>query len=749
MPLPAWAAIAGAEDETRMPLEPEKCRLVSEEQVALFNELDLLLGEVQEQLPRVADRGEFRGVPHPETKLPQGIMPDRDRLRENLLRTHYQVGLLGVTGASKSTSLNSLIGQKVLPQGSESMPCTSVIQRIRFVAPESRPSLDLVFMDLSEWGKRRKMMCDRLDLSPYASDDKDDELLDALEQRRQDPTVSKNKAVMLDFFRRFLLGKKHYGKRLAVGHHVGPLELPDLRALAQALESVASHQGASKEVPVGNETLSDCECALLREVFISIPLPSPPQELELVDLPGFLAGSGQDDVITKSYLDRLDGACFLLNSQNLGLSVFDEVREDLVKRFQSLLGRVWLLVTKIDSLGADGLHSAEKSVFHGIDTAVRKWDLEEPEEIYRHLLITSNEIYRLTRGKDESSIRTIIGTKLSYENFDEQSPLPLPVALRDDHQLAGVRRAFEHVLEDGGLSRLRGVVQTELAQSVRKAVAEAARQTLVNLVERTIRVVESCRDRRGLTKDDHDVAIDWSNLFREMERRKNLVDDLASESLARVKRSLLALVDRYCPGGDNLPDMTNLRTRHFNLASSLSEEAQTAWLGEPGATHDRLEGVVGEVIRRLERTIRELASPAQLEGRSKNLEAVLKPLVALQTFSEEIVRRNPKHAEQFAEVACPELFQDSWPTDIHPRTYRQMMIRKIDNLLFEATHRLQNAVRSALAEVQNRLENLGRDDSTSTDPISRETYEQYLEKLHAYRAKLNTSSQPVAAPLAS
>lgn len=718
-----------------MSLDPEKCRLVSREQVQLFCELDSLLQEIRERLPRVADRSDFRGSLDATSKREEGVLPDHSRLRDNLSRTHYQVGLLGVTGASKSTSLNSLIGQTVLPQGSEGMPCTSVIQRIRFVPPETRPSLDLLFLDKTEWWKRRKMMCEQLRLAEFASEEEDEELQSRLDEQLKDAATPRNEQAMIRFFQRFLEGKRSYSHRLDAGHHLGPLSLPNLPALATALKSVASHQGAGASVPVGDVTLQDCECALLREVFISIPLESPPADLELVDLPGFLAGSGQDDVITKSYLDRLDGACFLLNTQNLGLGVFDEMRENLNRRFKTLLGRVWIVATKIDSLAEDQLSSRESSIFHGIDKAVRNWDLHEPDVIYKHLLITSNEIYKRTRGKSADSVRNIIATALKMD-LDANGELPYPLPLRENANLEGVRRAFEHVLEDGGIERLRGVVQKELAVNVRHAVSESTRQTMAEIADRAIRIVEGSRDQRGLTKADHDVAIAWSNMFRSLERRKDLVDELAANSLRQLRSDFTTLLNDYCPV-DNLPDAANLPTRHANFAKSLHEDAITKWLGEGTSTNGR-GGVVGEVIQRLVAKVREMARPKQLEGRSKNLEAVLKPVECLHEFSNAIVHKNPKHAGQFAEVACEELFKTPWPSDISPRVYRDMMVRKIDNLMFEAAHRLQNSIRSALAEVQGRLENLGQDDeSASTDPVSRETYDEFLGRLREFRKKLD------------
>lgn len=728
-----------------MTLDPEKCRLVSPEQVKLFNDWDALLQEVRDGLPRVALRTEFQGRENPETKRLDGIWPDHEQLRERLLRPCYLVGLLGVTGAGKSTSLNSLVGETVLPQGSEGWPCTSVIQRIRFAPADSKPSIDLQFLDGADWWKRRKMLCDKLGFSRYASDDDDEELIAAVEKSLQESDENSNRetdnnlVAMQKFFLRFLLGRKFHSRRLESGHHLGPIELPDLPSLGLALDSVARHRDTAKDITVGEHSLRDSECALLREVFISIPAPKHSADLELVDLPGFLAGSGQDDVITKSYFDRLDGACVLLSAQNLGLDVFEKLRTELEERFKSLVGRVWLVVTKLDTIAKDGLHSPDKSIFHGIDRAVRNWNLRDTDAIYRHLLITSNEIYNGTRGKDQASTKATIAYALKTE-CDEAGNLRLPVPLRDEQRLEGVRRAFQHVLEDGGIGRLRRVIETELAQNVRDAVAVATHNDLIAAVERTIRAVEACRDQRGLTRADHDVAIAWSNLLRGLERRRDLVDELVAESLLEMRRRLAALLERYCPR-DNLPDIKSLPLRHANLAKSLTEEATEQWVGDGKTATGRIGGIVGDAIRRLEDHLRSQARPDKLEGRSKNLEAVFKPLDSLAKFSEELVRRNPKHAGQFAELGCRDLFEEAWPPEVLPQTYREMMVRKIDNVIFEATHRLQNAIRSALAEAQSRLENLGRDESSATtDPVSRETYDRFVELLREFRARLGTAT---------
>lgn len=722
-----------------MPLDPKQCRLASPEQVGQFNELETIILEVSAQLPRVAARAEFKGELDVSTKHLAGVLPDLKKLSESISRDYYQVGLLGVTGAGKSTSLNSLIGQKVLPQGSEGMPCTSVIQRIRFVPATSKPSISMVFLSQEDWWTRRKMLCDELNLTEYATTEDDTELLSRIQEALNDPNTAGNKetAPLLKFFSKFLQSGSSSRQRLNSNKPLGPIELPDLTALGRALESVASHKEGNDFVEIEGHVLQASECALLREVFVGIPLERPPAELELVDLPGFLAKSGQDDIITKSYLDRLDGACFLLNTQNLGFAVFDEYRNDLIRRFKSLLGRVWLVASKIDSLAEDQIHSQDSSIFHGIDKAVRNWNLHEPDVIYKHLLITSNEIFKRTRGKDAASVAQIVATALKMD-LDDEGRLPLPQPLRKHEQLQGVCRAFQHVLEDGGIGRFRDVVQVELAKNVRIAVAKATRQAMFELANTAIRNVEACRDQRGLTDEDHTAAISWSNNFRVLQRQTDLLKDLVGPAIANVKNKMLALLEQVCPQ-DNLPAAEHLQSRHSNLSASIGNDILKLWNGKDNNSPG---GVIGEAIIRLQSKARELAKVENLESRSRNLEAVLHPLDTLKSVALELIVDKAKQLEPFTNLDCPILFKGRWPAEITPKLYRDMMIRKIDNVIYEASHRLQNVLRSALEEVELRLERLRDEGSTaSTDSVSRETYEQFIEKLRDFQSSLDSEAE--------
>src|SRR5689334_8356956 len=112
-------------------LNSTDCRLASPHLVELYNALSGIMNSIRERIPRVAERPEFKGKKDREGAL-VGVLPTLGQMRTDLMKERFLVGLLGVTGASKSTTLNSLIGADLLPKGTEGRPCTSVVQRIRF-----------------------------------------------------------------------------------------------------------------------------------------------------------------------------------------------------------------------------------------------------------------------------------------------------------------------------------------------------------------------------------------------------------------------------------------------------------------------------------------------------------------------------------------------------------------------------------------------------------------------------------------
>ena len=143
---------------------------------------------------------------------------------------------------------------------------------------------------------------------------------------------------------------------------------------------------------------------------------------------------------------------------------------------------------------------------------------------------------------------------------------------------------------------------------------------------------------------------------------------------------------------------------------------------------------VEEILDAVAKDLGEQAKAEIPERNRKLLDDLLRPVEKFQEKVKEKVRQAMVHADQFRLAKAEAIFRDPRLRELQPLVYRRMMEAKIENLAYEAEHRLRNVLRTSLEEVKKRIFEItagGNDVSTdATDPEVYKAFSAKLEELH-------------------
>jgi hypothetical protein len=478
-----------------------------------FKVADLVeqFNQLVEQIRQI-DSGEFAYLLNRQDI--QGILDDVKRVRGQMTRPRYRVGFLGTSQAGKSTTLNNVLQQKIAKSGIAEAT-TSTITRVR--RNDGPDKFSLRYMIQQQYLDRREKLCKALyilnsgsktnqEILAYLSDpqkllaaqtgEKEGEDEPSFESARARRNRTGEHVILPDdipYLTDFLRSYDAHNQRLiAKDGRPKEIEIPFERR-----DSYLNHPAGASGPP--SETL------LIWDAEIGCPNPNIPVQLEAIDCPGLGSKRTIDTVMTKEFLPELDGALIFLKADQIRSKDIVEVLEILKTNFGNKLeGRVWVVCNKMDVLTRTH-HFGEqdgRTYYDVIHDFLRDYQL--PAE---QIVFTSKRIYELAEGNGKAPLEQA-AVLLSVTPQE-----PIPPKCKGDRMLA---TAFQHLLDDGGISHLRKLILDTVPGAVSQQIAGLAKRELQALQEELLHKVETEQRRVKGGRQQRDQAIQCHDTVLEL-----------------------------------------------------------------------------------------------------------------------------------------------------------------------------------------------------------------------------------------
>lgn len=584
-----------------------------------------------------------------------------DKARGLMARDKYVVGCIGITQAGKSTTVNNVLGEEVCKPGAmdatSSLPC-------RIIKSERR-SLGLEWLTPGLIAERRQRLCEALGLPTPGPDHELVPMLDQPERFRladgqEPPRLRDDLKYLKDF-----LG--------AVARGGGALTDP---ARVQADLPYDKRYEYTTHGRGGGGT----EALLLREARFHVANARLPDDLELCDLPGLDSKRTIDDVVTWEYLPGLHGAFLFVNvGANLMTEGMLKILSRINHEFRGRVGgRAWVIFNKMDSLTGDSFRAGEhENVFGTIGRFLEKTGVPEAQVCF-----ASKRIWDAAVAGGG-----IADLALSAQLMSQSAAAPTPPDCPP-----GLRGAWQDLLKDGGISRLRDLMFREVADALAGQIREDA-DRLLSEFERDFRA-RVAAERKRATMSATDLLAPTTcytallSLRAELANRPDRFAGLRTE-MSRLRQSLEELFDNQA------------------TPERLAELSQDELAGQ-FATHARildriLDGELsGELLERVYDAVGK-----ELEG----LPAV--PVGPTQQGCQEAWRGYAfeDRAEagwlatrpRFAHPEVADWLSRPTTVGISSDTYVALMREKIDSCVRQTAHLLRSRLRKRLGELTGEL----------------------------------------------
>ncbi|OWK36463.1 hypothetical protein [Fimbriiglobus ruber] len=408
--------------------------------VAAYNGIaaDLRALRADPELARLADHPEFQ----------KAVAAPLERVRRDLTRARYCVGFIGLSQAGKSTTVNNLLGSEVCKSGTGKATSSQPARMFRAAAD----GLDVAYLTAANFEARRLELCKEIGLpSPGADDDlfaqlKDDAVFADVQDK---PRLKKDR----EFLGVFLRSRRACGADYLRADGRVDSGLP----FADRLKYTTHAEGAPE-----NQTL------LIKEARFHLALPALPDDLEICDLPGLGSERTVDDLVTFEYLPDLNGGLLFVNAS---MNMKDISLTNAFNRFRrafdgNISSRAWVVFTKVDGLSDNYFRPGKENIF----TVVREV-LEEHQIPLSQVCFVSNELYKELSTEPPAGRRAWAARRLK-QPADRPVPETCPPELR---------AAWEALVEDGGISRLRALVTTDVARSLAAEIRAAVERDLAKI----------------------------------------------------------------------------------------------------------------------------------------------------------------------------------------------------------------------------------------------------------------------------
>ena len=255
-------------------------------------------------------------------------------------------------------------------------------------------------------------------------------------------------------------------------------------------------------------TRTPSQYTLLAEVELGFPGRGLSPLLEIIDLPGLGARLESDDQLTLTYLPRLHGALIFQSTEQVKTKEAYSLLAKLQENYRRLKGRVWLVVTKFDSLSGEHRNgdSLKRTILDHLNDTLSYHHIP-PEQV----LLVGNEFYKRLNeeGRDKTAMyRELLNLEISPEGD--------PVMPEKFGRHAQMAKAFEEVMHDGGIDRIRRVIGESLAQEVQEQVRRSVREDLREIARELAALVERAKDRAAMDRPGFDNAMKWMKPVAEL-----------------------------------------------------------------------------------------------------------------------------------------------------------------------------------------------------------------------------------------
>jgi len=364
------------------------------------------------------------------------------RVRRDVARPRYTVGFIGLSQAGKSTTVNNLLGNAEVCKSGAGVACSSQPARL---ARANAESLDVVYLTSTEYEARRLQLCEKVGLpSPGGDDDLlkqlgDDAVFEAI---RDNPRLKKDR----EYLKKFLGAARKYGASHLTADGRVDAGLP----FGDRAKYTTHTPGAAED-----QTL------LIKEARLHLDLPTLPDDLEICDLPGLGSERTVDDVVTFDYLPQLTGALLFVNAS---MNMRDVSLTDAINRFSRVFenevgARAWVVFTRVDGLTNSHFRTGVENFF----TVVRGL-LTDNRIPLSQVCFVSNTIHEGLLSEPAGE-RAAYAAKQMKQSPDKPVPETCPPELRP---------AWEALLADGGIARLRKLITDDVGASLSAEIRATA-----------------------------------------------------------------------------------------------------------------------------------------------------------------------------------------------------------------------------------------------------------------------------------
>lgn len=372
-----------------------------------------------------------------ELGLIRGLVEHPERVR---------IALVGTTGAGKSTFLNAVLGQEVLPVG-VMQPCTAFVTAVSY-SPESRYSVTVQFCTSDEWEKDLEALAGALRPGETEEDGES-----RSESKRLLEAARKRVQAVYGFDENFDPDAVLYAK----------LPAP-VQAVFSAGSTQTHHFEDAKEMLSHLRKLIRGESSLwplVKEVNISGPYDCLAGGLELVDLPGLNDPNEARVEVTREFL-RTSPFVWIIFSMIRGLTqdIQQILREEKLLRtlvFSGTYGAALSLVgTKADDVDTDiasQLGLSEDCSFSELVQEYRKQTVQEArkqlEQMVRDLASPGDEGATLNRMIEMTrQVRVHTTSSSAYNKLKGVGRLRKDYGLEDESE-TGIPEVHDHLREIG------------------------------------------------------------------------------------------------------------------------------------------------------------------------------------------------------------------------------------------------------------------------------------------------------------
>jgi hypothetical protein len=364
------------------------------------------------------------------------------KVRRAIKRPRYSVGFIGLSQAGKSTTVNNLLGDADVCKSGAGVATSS--QPARLTRAPAR-SLDVAYLTTAEYEARRLELCKQIDLpSPGTDDDLAKQLADdaVFAHVTDRPRLKKDR----EYLQKLLRAARRHGP-----NYLTPEGRVDAGLPFDDRLKYTTHAPGGDDDPT----------LLIREARFHLDLAGLPDDLELCDLPGLGSERSVDDVVTFDYLPHLSGALLFINA---AMNMTDVSLTGAIDRFRRIFegdiaGRAWLVFTRVDGLTDAHFRPGGENFF-----TVVKQLLTDNQVPLTQVCFVSNELYK-------KLLRRPAGERLAFaaEEMKQTAERPVPDLCPPE-----LRPAWEALLLDGGIGRLRALVTDDVARSLSGEIRRAA-----------------------------------------------------------------------------------------------------------------------------------------------------------------------------------------------------------------------------------------------------------------------------------